>query len=118
MTTTMKGTTMNTKVQHDERQAVTDRSGVSPGDVPANIATVHHRRQTLPVLSLLVAGAAVALGALAIATDDVSSITPQPRPAVTTTVVGAQVPAPPVADPEDAATAADHCDWPRTGLVS
>jgi hypothetical protein len=82
-----------------------------------NLATVHHRRQTLPVLSLLVAGAAVTLGAVAIATDDVNSITPQPRPAVTTTAVEAQAPAPPVANPEGAAASEGHCDLPRTGLV-
>ena len=42
-------------------------------------ATVHHHRPTLPVLSMLVAGAALALGAVAIATDDVSTHRSRPR---------------------------------------
>jgi hypothetical protein len=49
-----------------------------------NAATIHHHRPMLPVLNLLVAGAAVTLGVVAIATDDTGSITPLPTPAVTT----------------------------------
>ena len=41
-------------------------------------AVRHHRRPMLPMFNLLVAGAAVTLGVVAIATDDVSSITPRP----------------------------------------
>ena len=37
------------------------------------VATVDHRRPMLPVFSMLVAGAALTLGAVAIATDDVST---------------------------------------------
>ena len=59
-----------------------------------NTANIHHRRPSLPVLNLLVAGAAVTLGVVAIVTDDVSSITPQPRPVVATPAVEA----PPVAE--------------------
>jgi hypothetical protein len=40
-----------------------------------NTATIHHHRPMLPVLNLLVAGAAVTLGVVAIATDDAGSIT-------------------------------------------
>ncbi len=49
-----------------------------------NIATVHHNRSMLPMLNLLVAGAAVTLGVVAITTDDAGSITPPPASAVTT----------------------------------
>ena len=45
-----------------------------------NIATVHHSRPMLPMLSLLVAGAAITLGVVAIATDDAGSVTPSPAP--------------------------------------
>jgi hypothetical protein len=43
----------------------------------------------LPVLNRLVAGAAVTLGVVAIATDDATSITPEPRPVVTAPTVEA-----------------------------
>ena len=43
-----------------------------------NTATVHPYRLMLPVLNLLVAGAAVTLGVVAIATDDAGSITESP----------------------------------------
>ena len=54
-----------------------------------NTAAIHHRPPLLPVLSLLVAGAAVTLGVVAIATDDASSITPQPSPRVAAAAVEA-----------------------------
>jgi hypothetical protein len=50
------------------------------------LATFHHHRPMLPVFSVLVAGAALALGAVAIATDDVGTVTPQPSPVVVTSV--------------------------------
>jgi hypothetical protein len=54
-----------------------------------NTATVHPSRPLLPVLSLLVAGAAAILGVVAIATDDAESITPQPSPRVAAAAVEA-----------------------------
>jgi hypothetical protein len=51
----------------------------------------------LPVFSMLVAGAALALGAVAIATDDVSIDTPQPSPVVT--------------------PAAEECVFPNPGVI-
>jgi hypothetical protein len=56
---------------------------------PNATATIHHRRPVLPVLNLLVAGAAVTLAAVAIATDDTGSITPQPSPLVAAAAVEA-----------------------------
>jgi hypothetical protein len=52
----------------------------------------------LPVFSMLVAGAALALGAVAIATDDVSMDTPQPSPVVVT-------------------PAAEECVFPNPGVI-
>ena len=57
-----------------------------------NVATVHHSRPMLPMVSLLVAGAAVTLGVVAIATDDAGSVTPSPAPVVTTRAVAAASP--------------------------
>ena len=62
------------------------------------VATVHHHRTMLPVFSMLVAGAALTLGAVAIATDDVSTDTPQPSPVVVTPV-------------------AEECAFPGPGVV-
>jgi hypothetical protein len=56
---------------------------------PDTTATIHHRRPVLPVLNLLVAGAAVTLAAVAIATDDTGSTTPQPSPLVAAAAVEA-----------------------------
>ncbi len=79
-------------------------------------ATVHHHRPTLPVLSMLVAGAALSLGAVAIATDDVS--TPQPSPVVGTPA--AEEPAVPVATRAGSGSAgvdAEECPFPAPGVV-
>ena len=68
-----------------------------------NTATIHHSR-LLPVLSLFAAGAAVTVGVVAITTDDVSSITPQPRPVVTASAVEA----PPAESRAASGSAAGH----------
>ena len=79
-------------------------------------AVRHHRRPTLPVFNLLVAGAAVTLGVVAIATDDVTSITP--RPAVTTPAVEApKVSSPPGADSGSVADRMGDCGLARAGVV-
>jgi hypothetical protein len=83
-----------------------------------NTATINHHRPMLPVLNLLVAGAALTLGVVAIATDDASSITPQPRPVVTTPAVEAPpAPALPRADAGSVADRADDCLTARPGVV-
>ena len=67
-----------------------------------NVATVHHSRPMLPMVSLLVAAAAVTLGVVAIATDDAGSVTLSPAPEVT-------IPAIEAASPRAAASSvADH----------
>jgi hypothetical protein len=83
-----------------------------------NTATIYHHRPMLPVLNLLVASAAVTLGVVAIATDDASSITPQPRSAVTEPAVEAPpAPALPGADAGSVADPADNCGLARPTLV-
>jgi hypothetical protein len=68
----------------------TRRSRMNTIPIPADTtATIHHRRPVLPVLSLLVAGAAFSLAAVAIATDDAGSSTPQPSPLLTAAAVEA-----------------------------
>jgi hypothetical protein len=64
---------------------------------PDTTTTIHHRRPVLPVLSLLVAGAAVTLAAVAIATDDAGSSTPQSSPLVAAAAI--ELPSPWWADP-------------------
>jgi hypothetical protein len=70
----------------------------------------------LPVLNLLIAGAALTLGVVAIATDDASSITPQARP-VTTPAVEPPAPALPRADAGSVAGRTDDCGLARPALV-
>ena len=82
-----------------------------------NIATIHHSRPLLPVLSLLVAGAAVTVGVVAIATDDVSSITPQPRPVAIAPAVEAPPAALPRADSGSVADRVGDCGLARPGVV-
>ena len=84
-----------------------------------NTATIHHRRPMLPVFNLLVAGAAVTLGVVAIATDDASSITPQPRAVVTSPAVES----PPAArlPRADAGSVSDHagdCRYAIPGVAT
>ena len=67
------------------------------------VATVHHHRPMLPIFSMLVAGAALTLGAVAIATDDVSTDAPQPSPVVVAPVAGTP--------------AVEECAFPGPGLV-
>ena len=81
-------------------------------------ATIDHHRPVLPVLSALVAGAALTLGVLAIATDDVSSVTPQPSPvAVTSTVDEPAVPASTREASGSADVDAGACPFPTRGVV-
>jgi hypothetical protein len=61
-------------------------------------APIHHRRPVLPVLTLLVAGAAFSLAVVAIATDDAGSNSPQPSPLLRT-AAAIQAPLPWWADP-------------------
>ena len=81
-------------------------------------ATVHQHRPMLPVFNVLVAGAALTLGAVAIATDDVSSVTRQPAPAVESPAVEEPaVPASTRADSGSARVDAGKCAFPRPGVV-
>jgi hypothetical protein len=81
-------------------------------------ATVHQHRPILPVFNVLVASAALTLGAVAIATDDVSSVTRQPAPAVESpTVEAPAVPASTRAESAISKVDAGQCAFPRPGLV-
>jgi hypothetical protein len=83
-----------------------------------NTATIKHHRPMLPVLNLLIAGAALTLGVVAIATDNASSITPQPRPVATTPAVEAPpAPALPRADAGSVTDRTDDCGLARPALV-
>jgi hypothetical protein len=83
-----------------------------------NTATIKHNRPMLPVLNLLVAGAALTLGVVAIATDNASSITPQLQPIVTTPAVEAPpAPALPSADAGSVADRTEDCGLACPALV-
>jgi hypothetical protein len=81
-------------------------------------ATIHQHRSILPVFSALVACAALTLGAVAIVTDDMSSVTRQPAPAIESPAVEAPaVPASTGAGSGITNVDAGQCGFPRPGLV-
>jgi hypothetical protein len=82
-----------------------------------NTAIVHQHRPVLPVLSLLVAGAAASLAAIAIVTDDVGLITtPVPSRVVESPDV-APAPLPFVAAPAGAGELGFDCGVARVGEI-
>ena len=84
-----------------------------------NTATVHDHRPMLPRLNLLIVGTAVALGVVAIATDDTGSLTQPPAPVVTTRAVEAPpADASPRADSSSIAGDAGDCRFAVPGVVT